>query len=167
MLKGGQPNPWIVGKGGFINLIGEYNIAGDLWLVEPLFKEAGIQVLSRITGDSTFEEITYAHRAKLNVVVCSRALINVAKGMERKYGIPFVEVSFFGKTEMSKAMRIIGSRVRGQGARESLIEKNRINYCKGRTKTGRKAKGILKSQRQKSHSLCRRREELVFYLCTP
>ena len=36
---------------------------------------------------------------------------------------PFVEVSFFGKTEMSKAMRIIGSRVRGQGARESLIEK--------------------------------------------
>ena len=108
---------------GIINLIGEYNIAGDLWLVEPLFKEAGIQVLSRITGDSTFEEITYAHRAKLNVVVCSRALINVAKGMERKYGIPFVEVSFFGKTEMSKAMRIIGSRVRGQGARESLIEK--------------------------------------------
>ena len=92
-------------------------------MVEPLFKEAGIQVLSRITGDSTFEEITYAHRAKLNVVVCSRALINVAKGMERKYGIPFVEVSFFGKTEMSKAMRIIGSRVRGQGARESLIEK--------------------------------------------
>ncbi|MEK6682582.1 MAG: nitrogenase iron-molybdenum cofactor biosynthesis protein NifN, partial [Nitrospirota bacterium] len=110
-------------EGGFVNLIGEYNIAGDLWLIEPLFKEAGIQVLSRITGDSTFEEITYAHRAKLNVVVCSRALINVAKGMERKYGIPFVEVSFFGKTEMSKAMRIIGSRVRGQGARESLIEK--------------------------------------------
>ena len=31
--------------------------------------------------------------------------------------------SHFRKTEMSKAMRIIGSRVRGQGARESLIEK--------------------------------------------
>ncbi|MBI5025807.1 MAG: nitrogenase iron-molybdenum cofactor biosynthesis protein NifE [Nitrospirae bacterium] len=108
---------------GLINLIGEYNIAGDLWLVEPILKNAGIRILSRITGDSTFEEITYAHRAKLNIVVCSRALINVAKAMERKYGIPYIEVSFFGKTEMSKAMRAIGAMVRGQGARESLIEK--------------------------------------------
>ncbi|HMK57325.1 MAG TPA: nitrogenase iron-molybdenum cofactor biosynthesis protein NifE, partial [Dissulfurispiraceae bacterium] len=94
-----------------INLIGEYNIAGDLWLVEPVLKKAGINILSRITGDSTFNEITYAHGAKLNVVVCSRALINVAKEMERKYGIPYVEVSFFGKTEMSKALRAIGNGV--------------------------------------------------------
>ncbi len=103
LLKGGE--------GGFINLIGEYNIAGDLWLVEPLFKEAGIRILSKITGDSTFEEITYAHRAKLNVVVCSRALINIAREMERKYGIPYVEISFFGKTEMSRALRLIASKL--------------------------------------------------------
>ena len=90
---------------GVINLIGEYNIAGDLWLVEPVLKDAGIRILSRITGDAVFEEITYAHRAKLNVVVCSRALINIAREMERKYGIPYIEVSFFGKTEMSKALR--------------------------------------------------------------
>lgn len=95
------------GMWGVVNLIGEYNIAGDLWLVEPALRDAGIRVLSRITGDSTFGEIKYAHRAKLNVVVCSRALINVAKGMERRYGIPYVEVSFFGKTEMSKALRAI------------------------------------------------------------
>jgi nitrogenase molybdenum-cofactor synthesis protein NifE len=94
-----------------INLIGEYNIAGDLWLVEPILKEAGIRVLSRITGDSTFEEITYAHKAKLNVVVCSRALINIAREMERRYGIPFVEVSFFGKTEMSRALRLIAQKL--------------------------------------------------------
>ncbi|MBI5675903.1 MAG: nitrogenase iron-molybdenum cofactor biosynthesis protein NifE [Nitrospirae bacterium] len=90
-----------------INLIGEYNIAGDLWLVEPVLKKAGIQILSRITGDSTFEEVTYAHHAKLNVVVCSRALINVAKEMEKRYGIPYIEVSFFGKTEMTKALKRI------------------------------------------------------------
>jgi nitrogenase molybdenum-cofactor synthesis protein NifE len=90
-----------------INLIGEYNIAGDLWLVEPLLRRAGIRVLSRITGDASFEEITWAHQAKLNVVVCGRALINVAKGMERRYGIPYVEVSFFGRTETAKALRAI------------------------------------------------------------
>lgn len=88
-----------------INLIGEYNIAGDLWLVEPILERAGIRVLSRITGNATFEEITHAHWAKLNVVVCGRALINVAAGMERKYGIPFVEASFYGKTETSRALR--------------------------------------------------------------
>lgn len=100
-----------------INLIGEYNIAGDLWLVEPLLNEAGIRILSRITGDATFEEITCAHRAKLNVVVCSRALINVAREMERKYGIPYVEVSFFGSAEMSKALRLISSKLKVQSSK--------------------------------------------------
>ncbi len=94
-----------------INIIGEYNIAGDLWHVEPLLTRAGIRVLARITGDSTFEEITGAHRAKLNVVVCGRALINVAREMERKYGIPFVEVSFFGKTEIARALRTIARKL--------------------------------------------------------
>ncbi|TAN41059.1 MAG: nitrogenase iron-molybdenum cofactor biosynthesis protein NifE [Nitrospirae bacterium] len=107
-----------------INLIGEYNIGGDLWLVEPVLRKAGFSVLSRISGDSTFEEITYAHRARLNVVVCSRALINVAREMERRYGIPYVEVSFFGKTEMSKALRLIAAKGIEHGAWGSdLIEK--------------------------------------------
>lgn len=106
-----------------INLIGEYNIAGDLWLVEPVFKRAGFRIMSRITGDASFEELTYAHRAKLNVVVCSRALINIAKKMEQKYGIPYVEVSFFGKTEMSKALRNIGAKLQVQGEKAKEIEK--------------------------------------------
>jgi nitrogenase molybdenum-cofactor synthesis protein NifE len=100
-----------------ISLIGEYNIAGDLWFVEPLLTRAGIRVLSRITGDSTFEQITWAHQAKLNVVVCGRALINVAREMERKYGIPFVEVSFFGSTETAKALRVIARELQGSGSR--------------------------------------------------
>ncbi|MEW6115333.1 MAG: nitrogenase iron-molybdenum cofactor biosynthesis protein NifE [Nitrospirota bacterium] len=106
-----------------INIIGEYNIAGDQWLFEPLLKEAGIRVLSRITGDSTFEEITYAHRAKLNVVVCSRALINIAREMERKYGIPHIEVSFFGKTEIAKALRLIASNLESQTPNSKLMER--------------------------------------------
>jgi nitrogenase molybdenum-cofactor synthesis protein NifE len=110
-----------------INLIGEYNIAGDLYLVEPILKKAGFNVLSHITGSASFEEITWAHRAKLNVVVCGRALINVAREMERRYGIPYVEVSFFGKSEFSKALRAIAAALEKQGAEvadrtEVLIE---------------------------------------------
>ncbi|NOZ69708.1 MAG: nitrogenase iron-molybdenum cofactor biosynthesis protein NifE [Deferribacteres bacterium] len=120
-----SPSPGGRGLGGrgTINLIGEYNIAGDLWNVQPLLEEAGIRVLSRITGDSTFEEITYAHRAGLNVVVCSRALINVAREMERRYGIPYVEVSFFGKTEMSKALRLISSKFKVLSSEFHLSDK--------------------------------------------
>jgi nitrogenase molybdenum-cofactor synthesis protein NifE len=101
-----------------INLIGEYNIAGDLWLVEPLLAKAGIRILSKVTGDSTFEEITWAHQAKLNVVVCSRALINVAREMERRYDIPFVEVSFFGSTEIAKALRKIAFTLQNKVGRD-------------------------------------------------
>ncbi len=98
-----------------INLIGEYNIAGDLWLIEPVLGAAGIRVLSRITGNASFEEITHAHRAKLNVVVCSRALINIARTMETRYGTPYVEVSFFGRTEMAKALRAIAQKLHNAG----------------------------------------------------
>jgi nitrogenase molybdenum-cofactor synthesis protein NifE len=88
-----------------INLIGEYNIAGELWDILPLFEKIGIRVLSKITGDSTFKEITYAHHAKLNLLVCGRALINVARGMETRYGIPFREVSFYGMENTGNALR--------------------------------------------------------------
>lgn len=92
-----------------INLIGEYNIQGDLANVEPLFARAGIRVLSHITGNASFEEITWAHRARASAVVCSRALINVARELEAGYGIPFREISFYGKTEMSRALRVIAA----------------------------------------------------------
>ncbi|MBI3599712.1 MAG: nitrogenase iron-molybdenum cofactor biosynthesis protein NifE [Nitrospinae bacterium] len=88
-----------------INLIGEYNIAGELWDILPLFERIGIKVLSKITGDSTFREITYAHHAGLNLLVCGRALINVARGMEERYDIPFREVSFYGMKNTGSALR--------------------------------------------------------------
>ncbi len=105
-----------------INLIGEYNIAGDQFLIEPLLEEAGLRILSRITGNSTFREIKWAHRAKLNVIVCSRALVNIGIEMERRYGIPFVEVSFFGNTETAKALRSIGKLIDRDGSVTEKIE---------------------------------------------
>ncbi|MGW8321384.1 MAG: nitrogenase component 1, partial [Thermodesulfobacteriota bacterium] len=91
-----------------INLVGEYNIAGDLQYVEPVLEQCGIRLLSRMTGNSRYMEITHAHRARLNVMVCSRALINVAREMEIHYGIPYIEASFFGPTQIRKAVTAIG-----------------------------------------------------------
>ncbi len=90
-----------------INLIGEYNIAGDLWGMLPLFDRLGIQVLSCISGDARFEELRYAHRARLNVIICSKSLTNLAKKMQKNYGIPYLEESFYGMTDVAKALRDI------------------------------------------------------------
>jgi len=90
-----------------INLIGEYNIAGDLWGMQPLFDRLGIQVLSCISGDARFEELRYAHRAKLNVIICSKSLTNLAKKMQKNHGIPYLEESFYGMTDTAKALRDI------------------------------------------------------------
>jgi nitrogenase molybdenum-cofactor synthesis protein NifE len=90
-----------------INLIGEYNIAGEQWDIEDLLAKVGIRVLSRITGDGRFNEIRYAHRAKLNVVICSRALISLGRNMQETYGIPYVEGSFYGARETGFSLQQI------------------------------------------------------------
>ncbi len=90
-----------------INLIGEYNIAGDLWGMLPLFDRLGIQVLSCFSGDAKFEELRYAHRARLNIIICSKSLTNLAKKMQKTYGMPYLEESFYGMTDTAKALRDI------------------------------------------------------------
>ncbi|MBE9141624.1 nitrogenase iron-molybdenum cofactor biosynthesis protein NifE [Planktothrix mougeotii] len=94
-----------------INLIGEYNIAGEMWGVLPLFEKLGIRVLAKITGDSRYQEICTAHRAKLNVMICSKALINMARKMEEKYGIPYLEESFYGIDDMNRCLRNIAQKI--------------------------------------------------------
>jgi len=90
-----------------INLIGEYNIAGELWGVLPLFDKLGIRVLAKITGDARYAEVAAAHRAKLNIVICSKALINLATKMQDRYGIPYIEESFYGVADMNRCLRNI------------------------------------------------------------
>lgn len=88
-----------------INLIGEYNIAGEFWHVAPLFDELGLRILCTLSGDSRFHEVQTMHRAKVNMVVCAKALLNVARKMEDSFGIPFFEGSFYGVQDVSNALR--------------------------------------------------------------
>ncbi|MFQ4136179.1 bifunctional nitrogenase iron-molybdenum cofactor biosynthesis protein NifEN [Nodosilinea sp. PGN35] len=104
-----------------INLIGEYNIAGELWGVLPLFEKVGIRVLSKITGDARYQEVAYAHRARLNVMICSKALINLAHKMEERYGIPYIEESFYGVADMNHCLRAIAAKL-GDAAMQARVE---------------------------------------------
>ncbi|HXP98164.1 MAG TPA: nitrogenase iron-molybdenum cofactor biosynthesis protein NifE [Telmatospirillum sp.] len=106
-----------------INIIGDYNIAGELWQLEPLFDRLGIRILGRITGDARYHDVTVAHRAKVSMVVCSQALINVARKMEDRYGIPYFEGSFYGITDTSAALRTMAALLVKQGAPADLLDR--------------------------------------------
>lgn len=88
-----------------VNLIGEYNIAGEFWHVAPLFDELGLRILCTLSGDARFREVQTMHRAKVNMVVCAKALLNVARKMQESYGQPFFEGSFYGVQDVSNALR--------------------------------------------------------------
>jgi nitrogenase molybdenum-cofactor synthesis protein NifE len=90
-----------------INLIGEYNIAGEFWHLTPLFDELGIRVLGTLSGDGRYHDVASMHRAEVNMLVCAKAMINVARKMEERWGIPWFEGSFYGITDTSAALREI------------------------------------------------------------
>lgn len=90
-----------------INLIGEYNIAGEFWHVLPLFDELGLRVLCTLSGDARFREVQTMHRAEANMMVCSKAMLNVARKLQDRFDIPWFEGSFYGITDTSQALRDI------------------------------------------------------------
>lgn len=111
-----------------INLLGEYNIKGELFIIKKALKSIGVNVLSTITGDSTIEEIMYSHKSGLNVVICSKALVYLARKMKEKFGIHYIEESFFG---MSSANRAIINIANSTG--DAAIIENAKKYIKIRS----------------------------------
>ncbi|MEJ2501071.1 MAG: nitrogenase iron-molybdenum cofactor biosynthesis protein NifE [Campylobacterales bacterium] len=87
-----------------INLIGDYNVTGDMWQYLPMFEKIGIRVLSSMSGDGRVGDIRTAHRAKLNVIVCAKSLVTLCRKMNEQYGIPWVSVSFYGKRDTTFAI---------------------------------------------------------------
>jgi nitrogenase molybdenum-cofactor synthesis protein NifE len=90
-----------------INLIGEYNVTGDMWQYSPLLEELGIRILATLSGDGRVAQIRTAHRAKLNVLVCAKSLVSLTRKMEERYGIPSISLSFYGKRDTSKGLLAI------------------------------------------------------------
>lgn len=90
-----------------INLIGEYNVTGDMWQYTKILQEIGIKIVGTLAGDGRLEHIQSAHRAKLNVLVCAKSLVSLARKMQEKYDIPYVSVSFYGKRDTTNAIMSI------------------------------------------------------------
>jgi len=104
-----------------INLIGEYNVTGDMWQYSHLLDELGIRVLSTLSGDGRVADIRTAHRARLNVIVCAKSLISLTRKMQDQYGIPSVSLSFYGKRDTSNGLLSIAEAL----ADDQLIERTK------------------------------------------
>jgi nitrogenase molybdenum-cofactor synthesis protein NifE len=87
-----------------INILGDFNLAGELWLLLEYYKKMGVHVTATITGDGRIDAIRNAHKAELNVVQCSGSMMHLAKIMKEKYGVPHMRVSYFGLEDMSDAL---------------------------------------------------------------
>jgi nitrogenase molybdenum-cofactor synthesis protein NifE len=109
-----------------INIIGEYNLSGELWQVKPLLDELGIRILASISGDAKYHEVARSHRARAAMMVCSKAMINVARKMEERYGIPFFEGSFYGIGDTSDALRRISQLLVDRGAPAELLSQTEV-----------------------------------------
>jgi nitrogenase molybdenum-cofactor synthesis protein NifE len=79
-----------------VNILGDYNLAGEMWIIKGYLEQIGIPVISTITGDSSYERLIRAPSASLNIVQCAGSSAYLAQRMESELGIPSVRVSFFG-----------------------------------------------------------------------
>jgi len=91
-LIGRTKSPKIKG----VNILGDFNLSGEMWIIKNYLNNLGINVVSQITGDAKCEELQKADGASLNIVQCAGSMTYLAKRMEKEMGVPFIKVSFMG-----------------------------------------------------------------------
>lgn len=87
-----------------INILGDFNLAGEMWLIKNYLREIGIPVISTITGDASHDTLIQAPSARLNIVQCAGSMTYLAKKMEQEMGIPFIKISFFGVEDTTQSL---------------------------------------------------------------
>ncbi|MEJ5259480.1 MAG: nitrogenase molybdenum-iron protein alpha chain [Anaerohalosphaeraceae bacterium] len=90
-----------------INMLGEYNIGGDAFVIEDILERCGIKLVATFSGNSTVGKFENAHTADLNCVMCHRSINYVADMIEKKYGVPWIKVNFIGAQSTAKSLRKI------------------------------------------------------------
>lgn len=91
-----------------VNVLGEYNIGGDAFVIEDLFEKCGIELISTMSGNSTLTQFERAHTADLSLVMCHRSINYVAEMLETSYGIPWTKANFIGADATAKSLRKVG-----------------------------------------------------------
>jgi len=113
-----------------VAVIGDYNIGGDAWASRTLLEEMGLRVVAQWSGDGTIAEIEKTPKVKLNLIHCYRSMNYIARHMEEKYKIPWIEYNFFGPTKIAESLRKIAAHFDEtiQAGAEKVIAKYQAEY---------------------------------------
>ena len=87
-----------------VNILGDFNLAGEMWIIKNYLRKIGVSVAANITGDARVADLKNAPAAKLNLVQCAGSMTYLAKQMEEAFAIPFIKISFFGVTDTSDSL---------------------------------------------------------------
>jgi nitrogenase molybdenum-cofactor synthesis protein NifE len=113
-----------------VNLLGDFNLAGEIWIIREYLERMGVQVVANITGDGRVEDVRRAHGAALNLVQCSGSTMELAKMMQEAYGTPFLRVSYLGVDDMAQALYDVADFFKSQSAMELAQELVRQELAK-------------------------------------
>ncbi len=94
-------------KNNTINYLGDFNLAGEVWIIRNYLKRMGLELNVAFTGDSNYETLKTATKASLNIVQCAGSMIYLANQMKDLYDIPYLNVSFLGLEDTSDSLRRI------------------------------------------------------------
>ncbi|WP_143319651.1 nitrogenase iron-molybdenum cofactor biosynthesis protein NifE [Clostridium sp. HBUAS56010] len=122
-----------------INILGDFNLAGEMWIIKNYFKEIGIDVISGFTGDTSYADMIEAPKASFNIVQCAGSSTYLANRMEEELGIPFIKVSFFGVEDTTASLIRVADALHDDEAR-----KKAIGFCGRKTA---ELSGFLKKYR--------------------
>jgi nitrogenase molybdenum-cofactor synthesis protein NifE len=87
-----------------VNLLGDFNLAGEIWIIREYLDRMGVEVVANLTGDGRVANIRRAHGAGLNLVQCSGSTTALARTLQERYGQPYRRVSYFGLEDMAEAL---------------------------------------------------------------
>lgn len=90
-----------------INYLGDFNLAGEAWIIRNYLHEIGVDVNVVFTGDSSYAELKTAATASLNIIQCAGSMAYLAEKMEQIYDIPYLRISFVGLEDTVDSLRRI------------------------------------------------------------
>ncbi|MEH1789574.1 MAG: nitrogenase vanadium-iron protein, alpha chain [Nostoc sp.] len=111
-----------------INVIGDYNIQGDTFVLERYMEKMGVQIIAHFTGNGTYDSLRGMHRAQLNVTNCARSAGYIANELKKKYGIPRIDVDTWGFDYAKEGLRKIGAFFGIEDRAEAVIAEEVAKY---------------------------------------
>lgn len=101
------PTEPLIKKEKTLNYLGDFNLAGEAWIIRGYLEEMGVQVNTVFTGDSSYAALKKATSASLNIIQCAGSMTYLAGKMEERYRIPSLRVSFLGVEDTVNSLRQI------------------------------------------------------------